>query len=683
MPTANTTTGTGDLLIDITGTAYNADSPDLYNGNISKMVVSLSDENENAVRVHANAYRYDQLQRIKSYKVYKAASPDFLRTNNEVTDYNSSNNGDYQESYTFDGNGNLLTLNRNNENATGMDAFVYNYKIDGSGNILNNQLRHVDDADGVGVSTVDVDDQNADNYTYNALGQLITDTQENITNIDWTVTGKVKKITKGNGDYIEFKYDPFGNRVSKIVFDFASGDITETIYVHDASGNAMAVYEYTDDGVNPTCFLTESHIYGGQRLGIYTRNVDMEASYTPPSTEQRILGNRSYELTNHLNNVLEVISDRLLTIDDNSNGYTDHYLSQILSWTDYTPFGVEMEGRQGANANARYGFQGQERDNEIKGNGNSVNYKYRMHDPRIGRFFAVDPLAPKYPHNSVYAFSENRVIDALELEGLESVQEIQFRQLDQRLLSGEITTDDYIETKLFGAKVLAHGLVSLPIAVHNLGSTIIVGSVMNIPSYAAPGFGADGYLYEPFTPYYIHTDGLFDFHYGPAMGEYNQMELTASAGFEILTSTAITFVVRQLSCRILTEGTEKVVEITAGSSLSDLATIATNEVKIFKNATTRGSRIHKKWTDLIKETHGDRFKVEQNYKNGQWNKGGIKNRGGIRVDAIEYDGDGNPIAIYDLKTGKEGLSPERIAIIRQHLPDELKNLPIIEIRKKE
>ena len=67
----------------------------------------------------------------------------------------------------------------------------------------------------------------------------------------------------------------------------------------------------------------------------------------------------------------------------------------------------------------RYGFQGQEMDNEIKGTGNSVNYKYRMHDPRIGRFFAVDPLAGEYPHNSPYAFSENRVIDAVELEGLE------------------------------------------------------------------------------------------------------------------------------------------------------------------------------------------------------------------------------------------------------------------------
>ena len=66
-----------------------------------------------------------------------------------------------------------------------------------------------------------------------------------------------------------------------------------------------------------------------------------------------------------------------------------------------------------------YGFQGQEKDDEIKGEGNSVNYKYRMHDPRIGRFFAVDPLFKDYPFYSPYAFSGNRVIDAIELEGLE------------------------------------------------------------------------------------------------------------------------------------------------------------------------------------------------------------------------------------------------------------------------
>ena len=79
-----------------------------------------------------------------------------------------------------------------------------------------------------------------------------------------------------------------------------------------------------------------------------------------------------------------------------------------------------LPGRHANTSDYRYGFQGQELDNEIKGEGNSINYKYRMHDPRVGRFFAVDPLEYEYPHNSPYAFSENRLLDAVELEGLEA-----------------------------------------------------------------------------------------------------------------------------------------------------------------------------------------------------------------------------------------------------------------------
>ena len=67
----------------------------------------------------------------------------------------------------------------------------------------------------------------------------------------------------------------------------------------------------------------------------------------------------------------------------------------------------------------RYGFQGQEMDDEIKGEGNSVNFEVRMYDSRVGKFLSMDPLALGYPHNSPYAFSENRVIDGIDLEGAE------------------------------------------------------------------------------------------------------------------------------------------------------------------------------------------------------------------------------------------------------------------------
>jgi RHS repeat-associated protein len=81
----------------------------------------------------------------------------------------------------------------------------------------------------------------------------------------------------------------------------------------------------------------------------------------------------------------------------------------------FTLHGRDLSLSTTGNKPYRYGFQNQEEDAET----GLVNFEYRMHDPRIGRFFAIDPLAGKYPWNSVYAFSENRVIDAIELEGLE------------------------------------------------------------------------------------------------------------------------------------------------------------------------------------------------------------------------------------------------------------------------
>ena len=101
-----------------------------------------------------------------------------------------------------------------------------------------------------------------------------------------------------------------------------------------------------------------------------------------------------------------------------------HFPIYNSTFSSYYPFGMLQPGRHGGES-YRYGFQGQESDNEIKGQGNSVNYKYRMHDPRLGRFFAVDPLTSKYPHYSPYSFSGNKVIHKIELEGLEEADPIQ------------------------------------------------------------------------------------------------------------------------------------------------------------------------------------------------------------------------------------------------------------------
>jgi len=71
---------------------------------------------------------------------------------------------------------------------------------------------------------------------------------------------------------------------------------------------------------------------------------------------------------------------------------------------NYYPYGMQIENRcyEAPTAN-RFGFQGQQRDDEINGKGNTLNYEYRNYDAQIGIFKSIDPLAEKYAGMSPYA----------------------------------------------------------------------------------------------------------------------------------------------------------------------------------------------------------------------------------------------------------------------------------------
>jgi RHS repeat-associated protein len=100
-----------------------------------------------------------------------------------------------------------------------------------------------------------------------------------------------------------------------------------------------------------------------------------------------------------------------------------HKPGALLEETHYYPFGLTMAGisskAAGKLENKNEKFQGQPLDDDL--GLNWYGFKWRNHDPQIGRFVQIDPLSEKYVYNSTYAFSENRVIDGRELEGLEWV----------------------------------------------------------------------------------------------------------------------------------------------------------------------------------------------------------------------------------------------------------------------
>jgi len=73
----------------------------------------------------------------------------------------------------------------------------------------------------------------------------------------------------------------------------------------------------------------------------------------------------------------------------------------------------------------RYGFQGQERDDEVKGEGNSYDFGARMYDSRLGRFLSLDPMKKRYPYMAPYVFAADNPIVFIDYEGLGPIIVIQ------------------------------------------------------------------------------------------------------------------------------------------------------------------------------------------------------------------------------------------------------------------
>ena len=166
---------------------------------------------------------------------------------------------------------------------------------------------------------------------------------------------------------------------------------------------------YTEKSGTVAQKKTTHQIYRSSRLGEYRGG---------RLAGQRTLGLKSYELSNHLGNVLATISDQKLPVDSDTDGIVDYYDPDILSTSDYYPFGLAMEGRSYSGDDYRFGFNGKEDDADF---GSGIqDYGMRMYDRKVARFFNVDPLTKKYPELTPYQFASNTPIQAIDLDGLEA-----------------------------------------------------------------------------------------------------------------------------------------------------------------------------------------------------------------------------------------------------------------------
>jgi len=286
-------------------------------------------------------------------------------------------------------------------------------------------LHYTDDIDDQGTfnnthSTIET----ANNYGYDELGNLVRDVQEEIASIQWTVYGKMKKITRTGASSkadLEFGYDASGNRLWKKVTPKGSGAVILTYYyLRDAQGNEMCRYvKYTNTSSQLMYVAQEHSIYGSSRVGVDNRKdtLYMGAAYTNTwggvGTSRRELGLKSFELANHLGNVLVTVSDKPVY---KVSSTTIFFQPEISSISDYYPFGAPIQGRSAAFGNEyRFGYQNQEKDDEISGPGNHNTAQFWEYDGRLGRRWNLDPVVK--PWESLYACLSNNPIWFLDLNG--------------------------------------------------------------------------------------------------------------------------------------------------------------------------------------------------------------------------------------------------------------------------
>ncbi len=126
--------------------------------------------------------------------------------------------------------------------------------------------------------------------------------------------------------------------------------------------------------------------------------------------------------TDHLGNVMAVISDRKIGVDTDSDGYVNYYAPEIISVSDYYPYGYPIRERCFSREDYRYGFNDKENDNEVYEPSTFQDYGFRMYDTRVARFWGVDPLTKNYPMLTPFQFASCSPIRLIDMDGQEGIE---------------------------------------------------------------------------------------------------------------------------------------------------------------------------------------------------------------------------------------------------------------------
>ena len=315
-----------------------------YNGSVSSMTWKAG--NESTVRGYK--FTYDGLDRLLN-AIY-----------GETAGINTNANRFSENVTGYDKNGNIKGLQRYGQTGASAYGLIDNLTFTLKGNRLN----RVDDA--VAVSTYNggfgFKDgvKQANEYTYDANGNLTKDLNKGITNISYNCLNLPSVVTFSDGSTITYTYGADGTKLRTV---HKIGSATTTT---DYCGNV--IYE---NGVQKLLLTEEGYV------------TLSDSKY-------------HYYLKDHQGNN-RVVINQSGTVEE-----TNHYY----------PFGGVFAS---AGSIQPYKYNGKEFDNK-KGL-NWYDYGARHYDAALGRFTTNDRFAEKYYSMSPYQYGANNPVNNIDVNG--------------------------------------------------------------------------------------------------------------------------------------------------------------------------------------------------------------------------------------------------------------------------
>ncbi|MEQ8580623.1 MAG: DUF6443 domain-containing protein [Marinoscillum sp.] len=326
------------------------DSPaghEQYNGNIGRILwKSLDQQPTTFDDLQYYDFTYDGLNRLKQAE-------------------HSSVNPGYSDQYTVSGddngirydlNGNIKKLTRKYQ-GTLEDNLTYEY--------LGNQLTSVgDSASNALFDEEDSEGNLANEYRYDANGNMTSDANKGISNISYNYLNLPEEVVVPEGT-IYYTYNALGVKLRKF-FDKTSGADETTDYVGGIQYNSEAL-DFIRHGEGRARKSGASFAY-------------------------------EYNLTDHLGNVR-------VTVDDGGN---------VIQRDDYYPFGGTFNSYTSGDKNL-YLYQSKEEQEELA----TYDFEARMYDQWLGRTWQIDPHSENFYAWSTYSWAGNNPISMIDPTGMD------------------------------------------------------------------------------------------------------------------------------------------------------------------------------------------------------------------------------------------------------------------------